>query len=222
MTVAPGEIVSIFGRDLGPANLAPARLKIPGFLDTVLEGTRVLFDDLEAPLIFTRADQVSAVVPYGVSTKTTVSLRVVYRTVVSVPAVLRVAPSLPGVFTADASGSGQAAVINQDGSLNSATNPGPKGSIVTLFATGEGQTNPPGVDGMLAISPFPAPALPVIVGIANIGAEVLYSGPVPGLTSGLMQINARIPDDAPSGPRVPLVIRVGEAFSQLGVTIAVR
>jgi uncharacterized protein (TIGR03437 family) len=222
LAVAPGEIVTIFGRDLGPSDLVTARLRTPEYLDTVLAGTRVLFDGVEAPLIYAWSFQVSAVVPYGVSGKATTEMRVMYNSTSSPPIVLRVAPALPGIFTANASGVGQAAAVNQNGTFNSPSNPAAKGSIVTFFATGEGQTNPPGVDGRLAMAPLPVPVLDVVVGVANIGAEVVYAGLAPGFVSGLMQINARIPPDAPSGGAVPLVIRVGDSFSQPGVTIAIR
>ncbi|MBZ5608961.1 MAG: FG-GAP-like repeat-containing protein [Acidobacteriia bacterium] len=222
LTVAAGEIVTIFGRNLGPPQLVPARLRSPEFLDTTLDYTRVFFDGIPAPLIYVRFDQVSAVVPYEVTGKPTTLLQVAYGPMRSAPVALRIVPALPAIFTADSSGSGGVAALNQDDRFNSPANPALKGSLVTFFATGEGQTNPAGVDGKLAVVPLPAPMLPVIVGIANIGAEVQYVGAAPGLVSGLLQINARVPLDAPSGPRVPLVLRVGDAFSPTGVTIAIQ
>jgi uncharacterized protein (TIGR03437 family) len=60
------------------------------------------------------------------------------------------------------------------------------------------------------------------VGIANMGAEILYVGGAPGLVAGLLQLNVRIPIDTPSGPRVPLVISVGGNFSPPGVTLAIQ
>jgi uncharacterized protein (TIGR03437 family) len=222
LTVSPGEIVTIFGRNLGPANLVTARLKTPELLDTVLDGTRVLFDGVAAPLIYVRADQISAVVPYGVTGKATTQLQVVYGSMRSAAVALRVVPTVPEIFTADSSGTGQVAAINEDHTYNSPARPAAKGSVITFFATGEGQTNPPGIDGKVAGVPLPSPALPVVVGIANIGSEIFYAGAAPGLVSGLLQINARVPLDAPSGPRVPLVIRIGDVYSHFGVTVAIE
>jgi uncharacterized protein (TIGR03437 family) len=51
-----------------------------------------------------------------------------------------VVPSVPGIFTKTQTGTGQAAALNQDGSPNSEANPAARGSTVSLFATGEGQT----------------------------------------------------------------------------------
>ena len=220
MKVAPGEIVTIYGRNLGPSELFPARLKSPGFLDTTLDQTRVYFDDVAAPLIYVRNDMVSAVVPYGVSGKTSTKLDVAYGAIHSLPVHLGVSPAVPGIFTVDSSGA--VAALNQDGTANSPDNPAPKGSVVTFFATGEGQTDPPGMDGKLAINPLPSPLLTVFVAVDAIGVELQYAGAAPGIVSGLMQINARIPQDASSGPHVPLIICVGEAYSQFGVTIAVE
>jgi uncharacterized protein (TIGR03437 family) len=220
--LAPGEIVTIFGNNLGPQQMVTARLQTPDFLDTVLDGTRVLFDGVPAPLIYARADQVSAVVPYSLSGKGSTRLQVAYGQTRTPVILLPVTPTNPGIFTADSSGSGPVVAVNQDGTLNSPANPAAKGSLITFFATGEGQTNPPGVDGKIATAPLPVPALPVIVGIANMGAETTYVGAAPGLISGLLQINARVPPDAFSGPRVPLVILVGAIFSQPGVTVAIQ
>ncbi|MBY0372992.1 MAG: FG-GAP-like repeat-containing protein [Bryobacteraceae bacterium] len=220
--VAPGEIVTIFGRNLGPAQLVTARLEPPGYLATELGTTRVFFNGTPAPLIYARNDQVSAVVPYGLPVGQTIALQVAYGSMYSAAASLRAVAAHPGVFTLSASGAGAAAVINQDGSVNSASNPARRGSIVAFFATGEGLTNPAGQDGRISSPPLAAPVLAVTVGMANQGAEILYAGAAPGIVAGLMQINARVPLDVPAGPRVPLIIKVGEVFSQPGVTIAIE
>jgi uncharacterized protein (TIGR03437 family) len=132
-----------------------------------------------------------------------------------------VAASVPGLFTANASGKGQGAFANADGRPNSSANPAAKGSIITIYATGEGQTSPPGVDGKLAVPPYTVPVLPVSVTIDGIPAEVDYKGGAPGEVAGVMQINARIPAAAHSGS-VPVVLAVGNASSQASVTVAVQ
>ena len=105
--------------------------------------------------------------------------------------------------------------------MNSDTNPAPRGSIVTLYATGEGQRNQAGADNLPALAPFPRPLLPVSLTIGGYAAEVLFAGGAPGLV-GVMQINARIPQGfLPSGS-VPVVLVVGTASSQSGVTVVVK
>ena len=90
-----------------------------------------------------------------------------------------------------------------------------------VYATGEGQTSPAGVDGKLAVAPYPAPLLPVSVTIDGIAAQVLYAGAAPGLVAGLLQIDVQIPNGAASGAR-PIVLTVGDAQSQTSVTVAVQ
>jgi uncharacterized protein (TIGR03437 family) len=91
-----------------------------------------------------------------------------------------------------------------------------------IFATGEGATSPVGVDGKLAAVPLPKPVLPVSVKIDGIDAEVAYAGGAPGLVAGVIQINARVPATVAAGNAVPIVIKIGTAESQAGVTLAIR
>ncbi len=220
--VAPGEIVTLYGRSLGPAQLAGAEMTPEGLVATRLAGTQVLFDGVPAPLLAVTAGQINAVAPYSLAGRTTTDVQVVGTSGKSNTVRLPVAAAAPGVFTADSSGRGQGAIWNEDGSRNSPANPAAKGSIIILFATGEGQTTPDGVDGKPAGTPLPQPVLPVIVGINNEGAEILYAGAVPGLSAGIMQLNVRVPESTPSGEAIPVIVKIGEAFSQPGVTAAVR
>ena len=91
----------------------------------------------------------SAIVPYNVAGKASTQMQVEYLGMLSDPVTVPVAAAVPGLFTKDFSGTGQGAIVNQEGSLNSAANPAARGSIVSLYATGEGETNPSGIDGML-------------------------------------------------------------------------
>jgi uncharacterized protein (TIGR03437 family) len=190
--VAPEEIVSIFGEGIGPLHGASGQ-------------TRVLFDGVDAAVIFAAAGQVNAVVPDAVAGKQSTELQVEYGGVRSSPLVLDVADSAPGLFTADATGSGQGAILNQDGSLNSVSNPAPRGSLVVLFATGEGQAS-----------------LPPSVRIGGQDAEVQEVGGAPGVVAGVLQVKVRIPEAVTPGPAVPVMLLLGEARSQEGVTLAIQ
>jgi uncharacterized protein (TIGR03437 family) len=114
------------------------------------------------------------------------------------------------------------AAINQDSSVNTPGSPAKVGDVIVLFATGEGQTTPGGVDGKLAISPLPKPILPVSVTIGGQPVQLQYFGGAPGEIAGVMQINALIPSGIQIGNAVPVVLQVGNATSQAGVTIAVH
>jgi uncharacterized protein (TIGR03437 family) len=138
----------------------------------------------------------------------------------SAPLTVALSPAAPGIFTADGSGKGGAAALNQDDSFNSPSNPAPPGSIVTFYATGVGPTSPC-ADGATYQSNFPTLTLPVIVGVGGTGAQVLYKGQAPDLVSGVAQFDIVIPSDATTGI-VPLTLVVGGIFSPPGVTIAVK
>jgi uncharacterized protein (TIGR03437 family) len=221
--VAPGEIVTLFGVNLGPANLTNYQLNELGQMATSLAGTQVLFDNIPAPLLYVQAGQLSAIVPYAVAGTLRAGVQVDYRGLRSNVMAALVAPSAPGIFVTDASGKGQAAALNQNYSVNSAANPAEKGSVVMVYATGEGETDPQVADGRFATpEELPKPKLPVTVRIGGLEAEVFYAGAVPGMVTGLLQVNARVPAGPPSGSTVPVVLTVGSASSQTGVTMAVR
>jgi uncharacterized protein (TIGR03437 family) len=220
--VAPGMIVSIFGSRIGPTQLASLDLDGNGYVKTELQGTRVLFNDVPAPLVFVSETQVGAIVPYALDGTGALRLVVECQGVRSVPVELPAAESAPGLFTLNSSGTGLGAILNQDGSVNALENPAERGSVVVLFGTGEGQTEPAGQDGKLAVETPPRPRLPLAVTIGGRPAEVLYAGGAPGLVAGVIQVNARVPADLAASGEVPVVLQVGGAASQPGVTLAVR
>jgi uncharacterized protein (TIGR03437 family) len=220
--VAPGMIVSIFGGGLGPPGGASLELDASGYVKTQLQGTRVLFNDVPAPLVFTSETQISAAVPYALAGSPTLRVVVENQGVRSAPVELAVADSAPGLFTLDASGAGPGAILNQDGSVNTPQNPAERGSIVSLFGTGEGETEPAGQDGKLASNTPPRPRLPVSVTIGGREADVLYAGGAPGLVAGVIQVNAQVPADLGETGDAPVILRVGNASSQPGVTLSVR
>jgi uncharacterized protein (TIGR03437 family) len=167
-----------------------------------------------------RADQVNVQVPYGVAGKTSTQLQVQYRGVTTNPVTVPVRPSAPAIF-AVAGGSGQGAILNEDTSPNSAENRAARGSVVVIYATGEGQTDPGGEDGRLSEAPFAKPVLPVSVTIGGLPSELLFAGPAPGF-AGLLQVNARVPSEVGPGAAVPVTLAIGSETSQEGVTLAIE
>jgi uncharacterized protein (TIGR03437 family) len=133
-----------------------------------------------------------------------------------------VAPSVPAIFALDSSGQGQGAVLHPDYSVNGPANPMERGGIVILYTTGEGHTDPAGVNGQLAMSIYPKPRLPVAVHIGGVEAEVLYAGAAPLLVAGVMQVNVKVPESIAPGDNVPVLLKVGDSVSPPGITIAVK
>lgn len=219
--IAPGEVISIFGLGIGPPGGASLTLDASGMVNTMLSGSRVLFDGTAAPMIYTSDVQVTAIVPYAVAGQSTTRLEIEFNGTKSQALDIDVADSAPGIFTMNFSGQGQGCILNQDSSLNSAADPAARGSIIAIYATGAGQTDPSGVDGLVAGSDLNALALPVFVTIGGQNAEVIYAGSAPGSISGILQINARVPTSIPAGNAVPVVLTVGNNSSAPGVTMAV-
>jgi uncharacterized protein (TIGR03437 family) len=221
-SVAPGEIVVLYGTALGPSSLAGWQVdSTSGRFATTVVGTTVLFNGVLAPIVYTSANQVAVIVPYEVDGAATAQILVNYRGYNVAAGTVTVAASAPSIFTMS-SGTGQAAAINQDGSVNDAANPAAEGSTIVLYLTGEGQTSPFGVDGQIASSaPFPMPHLPVKVTIGGQTAAYSYAGAAPDDVAGVMQINAIIPSGI-VGSAVPISVQIGTASTQNGVTIAVQ
>jgi uncharacterized protein (TIGR03437 family) len=191
--LAPGEIISIYGTELGPHD------------STFFHDTQVLFDGVAGPVLYAAYSQVNVVVPPGIAGQSTTAIQLVYDGFSSSPAAIPVVPAVPGLFTLSGSGRGQAAVLNQDNSVNDAANPAAPGSVIQIFGTGAGESGQP-----------------VGVSIGGVDSTVLFSGQAPGEVAGLFQVNAVVPGGAAAGPGVPLVVKVGNSASQMGATIAVK
>jgi uncharacterized protein (TIGR03437 family) len=220
--VAPGEIVTIFGSNLGPASLATAELDDTGRVATRLAGTRVLFDGVPSPMIYTSATQVSAVVPFAVTGKTSTVVNTEYNGVPSGGIRISATDSAPALFTANAGGTGQIAALNQDSSINSPSNPAEPGSVVVLYATGGGAWTEAIPDGQIMGALLVAPRAPVWVRVGKLPAQILYVGTAPGLVNGALQINALLPKELIGGLAVPVQISVGSYTSPPGTTLAVK
>jgi uncharacterized protein (TIGR03437 family) len=210
---APGEIVAIYGSSLGPfpgvvSGFDPATAALP----SALAGVSVTVNGITAPIYYVRADQVNVQIPYELSGQSQARITVNYNGVPSGVESVQIAASAPSL---------SAGVFNQDGSLNSANNPAAPGSVAILYATGQGITNPPSATGMAAISPYPAPAGSVRVTIAGQAAEILFAGLAPS-TSGVTQINVRLPAGVGPNPNAAVALTIGAAASQPGVMVAIR
>jgi uncharacterized protein (TIGR03437 family) len=216
--VAPGEIITIFGSGFGPAVAVLGKMVNGTGLETKVGEVQVLFDGLPAPIFYAQDQQINAQVPYEVAGRVQTEVSVVYQGAVKAKQTIEVKAAAPGILTVTG-GKSPVVALNQDGTLNSAANPVSRGSIVTFYATGDGQLGPDALDGQ------PASAKPtnyqVIVAIGGQYADVLYAGRAPGFI-GLMQINARIPAGLTSVGALAMTLGVLGTPSQDGVTIAIN
>jgi trimeric autotransporter adhesin len=184
--IAPGEIITVFGSGFGAT------------------GAKLLFGSTAATLFYTSATQINALAPASLPANSNSMLSVIVNGTSVAKSSTPVVSAAPGIFTI-AGGGGQAAAINYPGAtLNSASNPAACGTIVSLYATGQGSNS-----GAATLT------------IGGYTAQLLYAGPAPGFP-GLMQINAQIPGGFLAPGIQPVVLSIGGAASQAGVTIATQ
>jgi uncharacterized protein (TIGR03437 family) len=229
LLIAPGEILAVYGANIGPAQLISASFDANGRLPTSLAGTQLLVGGVPVPLLYTSANQIAGIAPLSLATSLAspgpppfVSIQVGYQGIGS-PVMtnsLIAIPAVPGLFTSDASGHGQGAILNQDGSINSAAHPAAPGSVVSLFCSGCGITAPLGTDGTVATSIAALVNLPSVM-IGGQIANVQYAGSAPGLVNGAVQINVTVPTGI-SGDAVPIGISAPGAPPSAPITLAVR
>ncbi|MGD0668821.1 MAG: hypothetical protein ABSB23_14775 [Bryobacteraceae bacterium] len=221
--IAPGEVVVLYGSGLGPGSLATYQ-PVNGDVPVSVGGVSVYFNGSPGPVLYASSTQVAAIVPFGL-TGASAQVYVADQGQTSAPLNVALAPAAPALFTANNSGTGQAAAVNASGSYNNAGSPASAGQWVYLYGTGFGQTNPPGEDGAFTLAPpagvLPLPLLqPVTVTIGGMPANTNYAGGAPGIVQGVIQINAQIPSGLAAGNAV-VVVQIGGVQSQAGVTVAV-
>jgi uncharacterized protein (TIGR03437 family) len=194
-----------------------------GFIATTLANVTITFNGYPAPILYAGAGQINAIVPYELAGASDVSVEAIFGTARSNSVTLPVISSSPGIFSADASGQGGGAILDVNYRLVSASNPVSPGSIIQIFATGQGQTAPGGIDGLIEplTLPLPYPLLAAGVTIGGVPATIQYVGAAPGLVAGALQVNAIVPNGVAAGA-APLVVRVGANSSQAGITVAIQ
>ena len=190
---------------------------------TTISNTRVLIGGIAAPLLYVSEHQINAVVPFEIAGQTKTTVQVETNGRASLPSLQEsVTDADPGIFTLDGSGYGQAAALNEDGTVNSAGHSAAQGSVVSLFVTGVGAMQPAPTDGFVPDKPFARPALPVQLGFAEalFSPEVTYVGDAPTLVEGAVQINVRVPKLYRTGSQI-LNILVGDEQGWIGLNVSV-
>ncbi len=193
--VAPGEIVSIYGAGLIPASAG-------------LSSVTVSFNGVPGTVTYVSPTQINAVVPNQISGVADVVVG--YQGNSSYPYPLGLTAAAPEIFC-EPNGNIEAVAVNQDGSLNWPTNPAARGTIIELWATGQGLTD--------SETPYARPQLPVSVSMGGVSAPVVFAGMI---STGVLQLNVTVPPNAPVGTAVPLTVTVGSAISKKTVTLSIE
>lgn len=223
--VAPGELVTIYGNGVGPTAPYFLTLTPSGSVATTAGDLTVTFDGIAAPITFANATQINVIVPYEIAGRATTTLVVKRTGGSSNPIQLQVANTAPAIFSLSQGGSGQGAILNQDNSINGSDHPAPKGSTIVIYATGGGQVNPAALTGAVTSTAAPFPLIPsnvpVTLTIGGVPAQIVYKGSAPGLASGVIQINAIVPQTVASGNQ-PISLTIGNNTSLPNITVAVQ
>jgi uncharacterized protein (TIGR03437 family) len=218
---APGTIVTIFGSQLGPQAGAVFSVNSEGSLNNSLDGVTVIVEGVPAIPLYVQSNQINAILPFSLGTSGQADVEVTYNGQTSAQYNIPLAFSDIQIFTADQSGSGPGAILNQDNSVNTAKNPAAKGSIVSVYATGAGAVAPAALAGNVAGDVLSWVALPYASTVNGSDATVMYAGTAPTLVYGVDQFNVKLPANVPSGA-VKIVLKVGDSASQPDVTVFVK
>jgi uncharacterized protein (TIGR03437 family) len=214
-TIAPGGLISIYGQQFSPVNIATSQIPVP----TALADSCLTVNGLPVPMLFVSPTQINAQMPFEAQGNVTMILRTPggvsdnYNTVVL--------PGAPSVFRAAIEGVGSdvpTIVRNSNGEIVTSSNPVHGNDTLVIYLTGLGATNPAVPTGMPGpADPLAYSIVPAQVSLGGVAAQVLYSGLVPGEV-GVYQINVKVPPSAPKGLSIPLSIVQGS----INTTIQVR
>ena len=199
--ISPGEIVTLMG------SIAPG-------------SSTILFNGVAAPVLYAGLDQINAVVPFGLDLRNPAQVQIRQNgssATTSVP----VAAAAPAIFTVSTTGIGPGAILNENYSVNSVSNPANPGSAIMIYGTGFGALNPLPADGQIAQT-LATTSTPVTATIDGAPAQVLYAGAAPQLINGVVQVNVLVPAGAHPNPAAPIMLTIGSFSTQPGVTVAIR
>jgi uncharacterized protein (TIGR03437 family) len=185
--ISQGEVISIFGFGLGPDTPVSAKPGSNGFFPNSLAGVQVLVNGAPIPLLYVSTWQINAEIPAPLTFSDAV-VQVVNGSAKLPDFRVSVDSSNFNLFL---NANGSVAAVNQDGSVNSPTNPARAGTVVTIWGTGFG--NAAGsLDGAVSTAPNNWCA-DCQVTLNGENASVDYAGAAPSLIDGIMQINFTVP-----------------------------
>jgi uncharacterized protein (TIGR03437 family) len=189
--LAPAELISLYGLHIGPAAPVSGAFNTGGFLPSTLAGVQVTINGTAAPMLYVSDAQINLVAPVELTAGSSVELQIT-RSGTPLPAFRTMVDSTdPGVFL---SAGGNAAAINQDGTLNSQANPAKAGSYISIWATGTGFAA--GNDGQVQTGAQEFCTLNIevctIFQLGQTTVPVSYSGSAPGIVNGVVQINFQV------------------------------
>jgi uncharacterized protein (TIGR03437 family) len=197
-----------------------------GGVNSTLAGVRVLFNNTPGTPIFVSANQINVIVPYEVGAFAQVNLVVEFQGAQSAAFPVRVDSTSPAIYTLNSTGVGQAAAVNQNNTFNgpagTLTTPAAPDSVIAVYATGGGQSNPPSTTGSVTgfATLFRIPGT-ITASIGGVPATVEFIGEAPGIVTGVLQVNLRVPRGV-TGNALPVSFTINGVTSPSGPTVAVQ
>lgn len=212
-SIAPGELLTLYG-----SGLAPATLIMQGGLPfpTTLGGVQVRINGTLCALYYVSPGQIAAIVPYEVASNTSglADIQVSNNGTTSNIVQVYVQATAPGIFSQTQNGVGIAAALHAStGALVTPSNPAVANEYLSLFLTGLGAVFPSVSNGALG----PAPTFSVAnvnsagnlsvafndytSGNTGVAGTIAYAGLAPGL-AGLYQLNVQVPNGFAAGDSV--------------------
>jgi len=231
-SAAPGSLATIFVPTGASQAFMAETLPLPNTLGRVMLRIGGSFqltpsawvysavNSVQTPLLYVDATQINFQVPPGIAPGS-IPLQLQRADGTTLLTTVAIGVTAPGIFSVAVNGKMQAAVLNQDNTLNSPDLPAARGTVIQIFATGGGDTTPMLVPGEAAPAngdPLVTTKTQPVVYISRTGnlppvsAPVIFSGLAPGLV-GVWQINAVIPQEAIPGTAVPLEVWGADDFS---------
>jgi uncharacterized protein (TIGR03437 family) len=216
LAVAPGGLISVYGQQMAPVNMATRELPLP----TALAESCLTINGVPMPVLFVSPLQINGQLPFNVDGNATMTLRTPGG--ISDNFNFSILSAAASVFRSGAAGSdtGLATITRADNNeLITPTNPIHPNDSIVIWATGLGRTNPPVDSGMPSPSdPLPSAIIAPTVTLGGVALGIQYAGLVPG-SVGLYQINALSPGKVPQGLEIPLVINQGGSSTTLSVRV---
>ena len=216
LPVAPGGLISVYGQQMAPVNMATKEIPLP----TALGESCLTVNGVAVPVLFVSGQQINGQLPFNVDGNAQMTLRTPGG--ISDNFNFSILSAAPSVFRSGTAGpeTGLATITRSDnGELITPTNPVHLGDSIVVWATGLGRTSPAIDSGMPSPSdPLPSAVIQPSLQLGGVALDVQYAGLVPG-SVGLYQINATVPRSVPLGLSIPLVIAQGGSSTTLDVRV---
>ena len=233
--VVAGSIASVYGLNPSTESVGADVVPLPtslggGMLHMTPQSLALRFDgDVAVPQFFSSPGQQNVQIPWEMEGFSSATITAILGQEQSAPVDVEIVPYNPGLFSTNARGFGQGSIqiVGAGGALAgpispfTVARPAKKCEYITIWATGLGPvTHPPATGAPASYDPLAHTMTLPKVTIGGVAAPVFFSGLAP-LFVGLYQINVKVPEEAPTGNAIEVIVTIGGVSSNV-VTIAVQ